>query len=127
MNATAGWLLGFVHKETPTEVNGRTVQRWGLTREGSKYLALHGDDNQKNAETKLVSAVRDVEIVQRVYAELNSNGELTLDELREVLDRETAISGASVDRRASTVGKWLTILPEIEKRSHGRSKKYVRV
>jgi len=127
MNATAGWLLGFVHKETPTEVSGRTVQRWGLTREGSKYLALYDRGETENARRQLVHSVREVEIIERISENLDSAGELTLDDLREALDRETEISGASVDRRASTVAKWLTMLPEIEERSHGRSKKFVRV
>ena len=127
MNATAGWLLGFVHKETPTEVNGRTVQRWGLTREGSKYLALHDEGDRERARGHLVGAIRDVEIIQRVSAALDAEGVLTLEELRGILDSETEISGASIERRASTVAKWLTMLPEIEEQPHGRSKKYVRV
>jgi restriction system protein len=127
MNATAGWLLGFVHRETPTDVNGRTVQRWGLTREGSKYLALHDSGDEASAEAKLVDAIRNVEIIERIYAELDAEGELTNDELRQVLDRETHISGTSIERRASTVVKWLTMLPEVVERSHGRSKKFVRV
>lgn len=127
MNATGGWLLGFVHRETPTEVNGRAVQRWGLTREGSKYLAFHDNDEPEEARELLVEAIRDVEIIERIRAELDSKGELTLDELRELLDNETEISGASVARRASTVAKWLATLPEVVERSHGQSKKFVRV
>jgi restriction system protein len=127
MNARAGWLLGFVHRETPTEVNGREVQRWGLTREGSKYLALTDNGDRERARSHLVSAVRGVEIIQRLNAALDSEEELTLDELRGILDSETRISGASIERRASTVAKWFTMLPEVEERPHGRSKKYVRV
>jgi len=127
MNALAGWLLGFAHRETPKEVNGRKVRRWGLTRDGVKYLALHDEGETEKARAHLVNAVRDVEIIQRIHDRLDSAGELTLDEVREILDRETQISGESIDRRASTVVKWLTLLPEVEERPHGRSKKFFRV
>lgn len=127
MNALAGWLLGFAHRETPKEVNGRDVRRWGLTRDGVKYLTLHEGGETEKARKHLVEAVRDVEIIQRIYHELDRTEELTYEELRGILDRETQISGGSIDRRASTVVKWLTLLPEVEERSHGRSKKFVRV
>ena len=127
MNAMAGWLLGFAHRETPTEVNGRSVQRWGLTRDGVRYLRFHEDNKTGRARDHLINSVRDVEIIQRMHRRLDSAGELTLDEVREMLDSETGISGASVERRASTVVKWLTLLPDVEERSDGRSKKFLRV
>ena len=126
MNATAGWLLGFVHKETPKEVNGREVQRWGLTRDGVKYLALV-DEGPDRAQDHLVRAIRGVEIIQRIYDELDSEQVLTNAEVRDIIDRESAVTGASISRRGSTVVKWLTTLPEVEERPHGRSKKFVRV
>jgi restriction system protein len=122
---TAGWLLGFVHKDTPLEVDGREVRRWGLTRDGVEYLALHEQGATEAARERLVEAIRDVEIIQRVYAELDDA--LTYDALRDIMHRETSLSESSVQRRASTVGQWLTTNPEIEERPHGRSKKFVRV
>lgn len=127
MNAVAGWLLGFVHKEPSKDVNGHRVQRWGLTRDGIRYLRLHEDGESGGAREHLVQGVRGVEIIQRIHRRLDSAGELTLDEVREILDSETGISGASVGRRASTVVKWLTLLPDVEERPHGRSKKFVQV
>ena len=127
MNAVAGWLLGFIYRETPKSVNGHGVQRWGLTRDGVRYLRLHEDDETGRARDHLVRGVREVEIIQRIRGRLDSAGELTLDEVRKMLDSETGVSGASVERRASTVVNWLTLLPEVEERSDGRSKKFVRV
>lgn len=123
----AGWLLGFVHEDTPKTVNGREVRRWGLTRDGVEYLARHDGGDTDGATEHLVAAIRDVEIVQRVYAELGSEGELGYDELRAVIGRETTLSEASVERRASTVATWLTTLPEVESRRDGRTKTFVRV
>jgi len=127
MNAMAGWLLGFAHRETPTEVNGRSVQRWGLTRDGMRYLRLHENGKTGEAREHLVRGVREVEIIQRIHRRLDSAGELTLGEVREMLDSETEVSGGSVERRASSVVNWLTLLPDVEERSDGRSKKFVQV
>jgi restriction system protein len=124
---TAGWLLGFVHKDTPKEVNGRDVRRWGLTRDGVEYLALCEEGHSDQARSRIVEAIRNVEIIQRIYARLNEYGELTYDELRDTVERETKLSESSVYRRASTLAQWLTTLPEVEERSDGRSKKFVRV
>ncbi len=124
---TAGWLLGFVHEDTPKEVDGHEVRRWGLTRDGVEYLTLYERDETEEANERLAEAIRDVEIVERVYSELEEGGELTYDELREVMERETDLAESSVTRRASTVVSWLTVLPEVEERPDGRSKKFVLV
>jgi restriction system protein len=121
-----GWLLGFVHKDTPTEMNGHEVRRWGLTRDGVAYLRHHEDGNTEEARRLLVDGIRDVEIIQRVYAELGGEA-MTYDELRAIMHQETTLSETSVDRRASTVVQWLTVLPEVEERPDGQSKKFVRV
>ncbi|WP_336326458.1 restriction endonuclease [Halovenus sp. HT40] len=123
----AGWLLGFVHKDTPKEVNGRSVRCWGLTRDGVEYLTLHDQGNTDAATDRLIEAIRNVEIVRRVYAELERSEELTYDELREVLKVETRLSDSSVSRRSSTVATWLATLPEVEERRDGHNKKFVRV
>lgn len=124
---TAGWLLGFVHEDTPKEVNGREVRRWGLTRSGVEYLELHEQGDENEARSHLVEAIRDVEIIQRVLDALRADGELTYDELRDVMKQETKLSEGSVNRRASTVAGWLTSLPEVEERQDGRSKKFIQI
>lgn len=122
---TAGWLLGFVHKDTPKEVNSTEVRRWGLTQTGLKYLTLYEQGQADDAHELLVDAIRQVEIIRRVYSELEKTGELSYDDLQETITAETTLSKSSVVRRSSTVSKWLTTLPEIEERPLGRSKKFV--
>ncbi|MEA5389026.1 restriction endonuclease [Haloarculaceae archaeon H-GB11] len=121
----AGWLLGFVHKDTPKTVNGREVRRWGLTRDGVAYLERIEAGKRDDARERLVAAIRDVEIVQRVYAALTEDERLHYDDVKTVLTRETDLSKSSVRRRASTVGTWLATLPEVTERSDGRSKEFV--
>lgn len=123
---TAGWLLGFVHKDTPKTVDGREVRRWGLTRDGVEYLALHDRGDETSATELLVDAVRGVEIVQRIYENLGEDDELSYDDVREIMASETTLSESSVQRRASTVVQWLTVLPDVTVERDGRSKKVVR-
>ncbi|WP_225333441.1 restriction endonuclease [Halomicrobium urmianum] len=123
---TAGWLLGFVHKDTPKIVDNREVRRWGLTRGGVEYLALHDSGDETSATALLADAIRNVEIVQRIYADLGENGELGYDDVRGIMASETTLSESSVQRRASTVVQWLTVLPDVTVERDGRSKKVVR-
>lgn len=123
--AMAAWVLGFVHKDTPKEVKGREVRRWGLTREGVEYLAYLDEGNHLAAREQLVAAIREVEIIQRVYTALEDSGELSLQALRAVLSEESKLSESSVDRRGSCVSTWLQTLPEVERVSDGRSSKLV--
>lgn len=122
---TAGWLLGFVHKDTPKEINGREVRCWGLTKTGVEYLRLHGQGETEIARERLIEAVRQVEIINRVLDKLKEEGELTYDEIKDTLSAETMLSESSVSRRSSTIVQWLTILPEIEEVSVGSTKKFV--
>ena len=123
----AGWLLGFVHKETPKTVDGREVRRWGLTRAGVEYLRFHDQGNTAEAREQLVAGIRDVEIVKRVYSRLEDEGELSYDEVRSIIAQESTFSESSIGRRGSTVLKWLRTLPEVEEQPHGHSKKLVRL
>ncbi|WP_458206843.1 restriction endonuclease [Haladaptatus sp. NG-SE-30] len=125
--ATAGWLLGFAHKETPVVVDGREQRRWGLTRSGVEYLELlvRGDDEV--ATELLVSAIANVEIVSRARDALYGQGRLTRDQLVDVLETESELSRSSANRRASTVKKWLAMLPDVEERRDGRQTVLVRV
>jgi len=123
---TAGWLLGFVHKDTPKQVNGREVRRWGLTKAGTRYLGLHERGDQEAAEKLLIDAIRGVEIIQRVYEAIEHSGELNYAELRAEMSAETELAESSVSRRSSTVAQWLTTLPEVEEISDGQTKKFVR-
>lgn len=124
---TAGWLLGFVHEDTPTVADGREVRRWGLTKSGVEYLRLHESGNAEIARERLVAGVRQVEIVDRLATAIAKRGNLSYDELKTVLAAETTLSESSVTRRASTLAQWLTVLPEVEERPDGRSKQFVSV
>lgn len=120
----AGWLLGFLHKEQRVEIDNRTVRRWGLTRAGEEYLDLLDREAHQDAQTRLHAAIRDVEIVARVYERLADTGALERREITDILDAETELSGTTTPRRARTVGQWLAALPEVQTTGSGSTEEY---
>ncbi|MFB6126745.1 MAG: hypothetical protein ABEJ79_05565 [Halolamina sp.] len=124
---TAGWLLGFVHEDAPTEATEQEVRRWGLTKRGVEYLRLRQQGDTERARRRLAEAVRQVEVVERILAELEAEGELPYDRLAERIAAETTLSESSASRRASPVSQWLTALPEVETKPDGRTKTFVLV
>lgn len=124
----AAWLLGFAHKEQRVEFDGREVRRWGLTRNGEAYLT-HLDRGDDDAARRLLhDAIRDVEVVGRVYDRLREEGTLRRRDIAGTLDRETKLGGSTTARRALSVGRWLDQLPEIRTDGSGPSQtfEYVR-
>lgn len=102
----AAWLLGFLHKH-------RSSRRWGLTSEGREYLEFVYQGREGEAERKLHEAIREVEIIRRIYDEIENTGSIERDRIETVLARETELSGTTTGRRSQTVKKWLAELPEI--------------
>lgn len=112
--STAGWLLGMLHKERRSrQVAGRG--RWGLTRVGQTYLSALESGNHATAGRVLSNQIRGIEILRRILNEIDDDGSMSREELTEIIDRETELSGTTVGRRTSTVSSWLSELPEITK------------
>lgn len=109
----AAWLLGFAHKEQRVETDRGEVRRWGLTRAGEEFLEYLDRDDGTSAEQLLHEAIREVEVVSRVYGRLETEGVIRRSEIAEILAEETELSGSTTDRRARTVGRWLAELPEV--------------
>lgn len=110
--ATAGWLLGFLHKERRSEkVTGRG--RWGITRLGQTYLSTYESGNYATADRVLSNQIRSIEIVRRIIAELQNQGSLSRDDLIDIIARESELGGSTVGRRARSVVNWMTELSEI--------------
>lgn len=115
----AGWLLGFLHKEQRVQIDHQEVRRWGLTRDGEEYLALLDRGDRQTATARLHEAIRTVEIVSRIYAVIEAEGELDRETIAELIEAESAVSGSTAPRRAQTVGQWLAELPEIRVTGRG--------
>lgn len=120
----AAWLLQFLHKEQQVEINSHSIRRWGLTRVGEEYLTYLEQENAESARKLLATQIRDVEIIARVYAQLETEGELLRRDITKILDAETALSGSTTNRRARTIGEWLVQLPEITTSGRGSDQRY---
>ncbi|WP_049911192.1 restriction endonuclease [Halorubrum lipolyticum] len=121
----AAWLLQFLHKEQEVEVDNHTIRRWGLTRLGEEYLTYLDRGNRESADDLLTQQIRDVEIISRVYAQLEVDGTLSRSDITEILAAETDLSDSTTRRRARTVGQWLVRLPEITTSGRGAQQQYV--
>jgi restriction system protein len=120
----AGWLLGFLHKEQRVKVDGRPVRRWGLTRGGEEYVELVDRGDDQRARDRLYEAIRDVEIVARIYEQLEQADVLERQQISEIIEVETELSGTTAPRRARTVGQWLAALPEVKTSGSGSTEEY---
>jgi restriction system protein len=120
----AGWLLGFLHKEQRVEVDGKRVRRWGLTRAGEEYIELLDRGEFQRAQERLHDAIRSVEVVSRIYKELEDEDTLLRQEISDMLAEETDLGGSTVPRRAQTVAQWLATLPEVETSGSGPREKF---
>lgn len=124
INANSAAVLGLARKEPPTDA--RDVQRWGLTARGAEYLAAPPDS--RDARRALARAIRSVDLIDRLLADVRDASALTADDLDARIEAETTgLSTSSVRRRASSVRKWLATLPEVdvEDSRSGKSYQYV--
>jgi restriction system protein len=121
----AAWLLQFLHKEQEVETDNHTIRRWGLTRLGEEYLTHLDRGNRESADALLTQQIRDVEIISRVYAQLEEDSNLSRRDITEILADETTLSDSTTRRRARTVGEWLVCLPEITTSGRGSEQQYV--
>ena len=120
----AAWLLQFLHKEQQVEIDGHRIRRWGLTRVGEEYLTYREHGDSESAQQLLSEQIRDVEIIARVYATLETEGELLRRDITTILTEETTLSGSTTNRRARTVGEWLVQLPEVTTSGRGSDQQY---
>jgi len=97
----------------------------GLTRLGEEYLTYLDRGNRESADSLLTQQIRDVEIISRVYTQLEEDGTLSRRDITEILAAETDLSDSTTRRRARTVGQWLVRLPEITTSGRGSEQQYV--
>lgn len=122
--AQALWALGYVHKDATTEHEGHQIRQWGLTRDGKEYLAYLNGEKDSEAESDLIAHIRETDIVEPVLSELRSSQTVSYDELREIIETESELNGTTAGRRRGTVGKWVSLLPEVKQTKQGRSFQY---
>jgi restriction system protein len=117
---TAGWLLGFLHKDLEG-MGERGRGRWGLTRLGRTYLDHLDAGDDETARRLLFTQIREIEIVRRTLTKLADAGTLRRGDIVDIVEQETDLGGTTVPRRARTLVNWLEELPEITTTGTGDS------
>ena len=120
----ACWQMGLLHKHQRVEFEHGTARRWGLTRRGEQYLHYRTTGETASAAELLQEGIREITIVQRVIEEIEKSGRITRQDIVDIVDAETAVGGTTQPRRANSVGKYLTRLPEIASAGRGLSQTY---
>lgn len=117
---TAGWLLGFLHKER--QANGATGRgRWGITRLGRTYLSLRKNGEDETAARLLQNQIRGIEVIRRILNTLQETKVMKRDAVEELVNEETELGGTTVPRRTLTIIQWFKQLPEVEVTGRGSS------
>lgn len=109
---TAGWLLGFLHKDYASSDTG-SRGRWGLTRLGSTYLSHRRAGERDTADEILHRQIRQIEIIQRILTRLEAEGTMRREEITALVGEETELGGTTVSRRTRTLINWLEHLPSV--------------
>lgn len=119
----AAWLLGLLHKKRDVEVNGSEVRRWGLTRSGEEYLHYLRNDQEDAALEMLKTAIRNIEIIERVYGELEREGELLREGVADIILTESTLgSPVTAKRREQSLRQWITQLDDVDVLTDGASR-----
>jgi hypothetical protein len=89
------------------EYNGREMRRWSLTDAGAEYLEALTESEQ-GAVQYLSDKILELEIVSMFVERVKEDPPLYQDELVELIQEQTEVSGTTAERRAITLGKWLS-------------------
>jgi len=119
--ASAGYSLGYVHKDTIGEYEGKKMRRWGLTRAGQEYVELLERGDREHADSHLALHMRNMAIVEPILQEMKKRGRISHSDMKQIIFDESELNQTTADRRASTVGNWLTNLPEVNRKKQRRS------
>jgi len=121
--ALASYCLGFVHRDIMGEYDGQERRKWGLTREGQEYIELV-EESPEEAEDLLHKRIRSADIFERILDRLEEESRISHQELKDIIEEESELGETTSERRASTVGKWLTELPEVRRSTDNNTYQY---
>jgi restriction system protein len=125
--AIAAHALGLLDNESGEyEVRGtpREVRKWALTEKGHEYVSKSKQDRDK-ADEFLYRLIEELEIIQLVTERVNEEIAIFQSELVDIIKENTAVSGSTAKRRATTVGKWISQTDsKIKRMDNGDNIKY---
>ena len=113
---TAASIMGYLQEE-PSE--NKNMRKWELTELGEEYVSHIKNGNKREAEEHFSANVGNIEIIQKIVDVLEEEYKIPKSRVEEIIRDETEVTGTTVGRRASTVGKWLGKHPDVKRRDKG--------
>jgi len=113
---TAASIMGYLEEETSED---KDMRKWELTELGEEYVSHLKSGNEEAAEDHFSANVGNIEIIQKIADVLEKEYKIPRSQVEDIIRDETAVTGTTVGRRASTVGKWLGRHPDIKRRENG--------
>lgn len=115
---TAASIMGYLNEsESPDEE--RKMRQWTLTEGGESYLIDLDQGDEKSVERDFAVHVSNIEIIEKIVDVLKDEYKISKTDVEDVIRDETEITGTTVSRRASTVGKWLGKHPDVKRLDKG--------
>lgn len=125
--AIAAHALGLLETETGKyDIRGtpREVRKWVLTDVGQEYISKYQNSHEE-ADEYLYSLISELEIMQLVTERVEEDIAIFQSELVDIIKENTAVSGSTAKRRATTIGKWIAQTDSpIKRMEKGSSIKY---
>lgn len=113
---TAASIMGYLEEDTP---EGKKMRRWELTELGEEYVDILRNGNQEEADEHFSANVGKIEIIEKIVDVLEDEYKIPKSRVEKIIREETEVTGTTVGRRASTVGKWLGEHPDVKRRENG--------
>ena len=113
---TAASIMGYLEEDTSGD---KQMRKWELTELGEEYASHIRSGNEEAAKEHFSANVGNIEIIQKIVDVLEQEYKIPKSKVEEIIRDKTEVTGTTVGRRASTVGKWLGRHPDVKRRDKG--------
>ncbi|QWC18982.1 restriction endonuclease [Halorubrum sp. 2020YC2] len=120
---TAAELVGLV-KPILDPHGQSTVHGWELTEDGRQYLKKSDGDDEFVDTKYLEHAIDSLDIVKRIKDNFEEGSGLKHEDLVEIIETETTVTGTTAERRATCLGKWFWTIQGDIKRPDRSKRRY---
>lgn len=111
---TAAQVMGYLEEGEPDDED-INMRKWLLTESGEKYVEFLRAGAEERASDHLSEHVKNIEIIERIAEKVEEELKIPNSVVIETIREETEVTGTTVGRRASTVGKWLGKHPDVKR------------
>ncbi|SFR87727.1 restriction system protein [Halomicrobium zhouii] len=115
---TAGQILGYLEEGKSNE-DSLDMRRWSLTEAGDEYVSLRSTGKEELASDHLAQRISRVDIIEEIVSEVKEEYKIPRSRVEEIIRENTEVTGTTVRRRTSTVGKWLGRHPDVKRMESG--------